>query len=59
MHRPGIGPGPPAWQAEILPLDQRCYHYELNYELFNYELTYKKPILKFLNTFWRFHRAYT
>ena len=27
MHRPGIGPGPPAWQAEILPLDQRCLHY--------------------------------
>ena len=24
MHRPGIGPGPPPWQGEILPLDQRC-----------------------------------
>ena len=23
MHRPGIGPGPPPWQGEILPLDQR------------------------------------
>ena len=25
MHRPGIGPGPPPWQGEILPLDQRCF----------------------------------
>ena len=25
MHRPGIEPGPPAWQASILPLNQRCY----------------------------------
>ena len=25
LHRPGIGPGPPPWQGEILPLDQRCY----------------------------------
>ena len=26
MHRPGIEPGPPAWQASILPLNQRCCH---------------------------------
>ena len=26
MHRPGIEPGPPAWQASILPLNQRCWH---------------------------------
>ena len=26
MHRPGIEPGPPAWQASILPLNQRCSH---------------------------------
>ena len=25
VHRPGIEPGPPAWQASILPLNQRCY----------------------------------
>ncbi len=25
MHRPGIEPGPPAWQASILPLNQRCF----------------------------------
>ena len=24
LHRPGIEPGPPAWQASILPLNQRC-----------------------------------
>ena len=24
MQRPGIEPGPPAWQARILPLNQRC-----------------------------------
>jgi hypothetical protein len=26
LHRPGIEPGPPAWQASILPLNQRCCH---------------------------------
>ena len=26
LHRPGIEPGPPAWQASILPLNQRCWH---------------------------------
>ena len=26
LHRPGIEPGPPAWQASILPLNQRCLH---------------------------------
>ena len=24
LHWPGIEPGPPAWQARILPLNQRC-----------------------------------
>ena len=24
LHRPGIEPGPPAWQASILPLNHRC-----------------------------------
>jgi hypothetical protein len=24
MQRPGIEPGPPSWQASILPLNQRC-----------------------------------
>ena len=26
LHRPDIEPGPPAWQASILPLNQRCCH---------------------------------
>nr|GBL91479.1 hypothetical protein AVEN_254824-1 [Araneus ventricosus] len=25
VHRPGIEPGPPAWQASILPLNHRCH----------------------------------
>ena len=29
LHRPGIEPGPPAWQASILPLNQRCYTWKL------------------------------
>ena len=31
LHRPGIEPGPPAWQARILPLNHRCL---LKYGLF-------------------------
>ena len=27
MHRPGIEPGPPAWQASILPLNHRCLRF--------------------------------
>ena len=26
LQRPGIEPGPPAWQARILPLNQRCVY---------------------------------
>ena len=26
MHWPGIEPGPPAWQARILPLNHQCVH---------------------------------
>ena len=25
LHWPGIEPGPPAWQARILPLNHQCY----------------------------------
>ena len=25
MHWPGIEPGPPAWQARILPLNHQCH----------------------------------
>ena len=34
MHRPGIEPGPPAWQESILPLNQRC-HIE-NFSIFSH-----------------------
>ena len=30
LHRPGIEPGPPAWQASILPLNQRCSQVRVN-----------------------------
>ena len=30
MHWPGIEPGPPAWQARILPLNHQCLEYLLN-----------------------------
>ena len=26
LHGPGIEPGPPAWQARILPLNHPCLH---------------------------------
>ena len=26
VHWPGIGPGSPAWQARILPLNHQCLH---------------------------------
>ena len=26
VHWPGIEPGPPAWQARILPLNHQCKH---------------------------------
>ena len=35
MQRPGIEPGPPAWQARILPLNQRCL--TLNIEDFRWK----------------------
>jgi hypothetical protein len=27
VHRPGLEPGSIAWEATIIPLDQRCYLY--------------------------------
>ena len=35
LHWPGIEPGPPAWQARILPLNHQCLaerecHYFIN-----------------------------
>ena len=41
MHRPGIEPGPPAWQASILPLNQRCFLTSVDKTQFS-EIVYKK-----------------
>lgn len=30
MHLPGLEPGPPAWKADILPLDYRCFAMKTN-----------------------------
>ena len=38
MHWPGIEPGPPAWQARILPLNHQC--------LVEYLLLIKQQYLK-------------
>jgi hypothetical protein len=37
VHRPGIEPGPPAWQASILPLNQHYddRHHTIKFALFN------------------------
>ena len=53
MQRPGIEPGPPAWQARILPLNQRCLIlvrkyldiilYHINLPVFK-KITKQKPI---------------
>ena len=32
LHWPGIEPGPPAWQARILPLNHQCFAVELEPE---------------------------
>ena len=34
LQRPGIEPGPPAWQARILPLNQRCLTLAIVEEMF-------------------------
>ena len=38
LHRPGIEPGPPAWQASILPLNQRCSQEEFYQKVFAFEI---------------------
>ena len=37
MHLPGVEPGSPAWQAEILPLDHRCFGENLGVEITHVE----------------------
>ena len=39
MHWPGIEPGPPAWQARILPLNHQCLH-SCTYRFFSFILTF-------------------
>lgn len=34
LHWPGIEPGPPAWQARILPLNHQCFRVHLSYAFF-------------------------
>ena len=50
MHRPGIEPGPPTWQASILPLNHRCLQFvhilrkqEETYEIYYYYLAFHNP----------------
>ena len=38
LHRPGIEPGPPAWQASILPLNHRCYKNTAHCNYYSLEL---------------------
>ena len=39
LQRPGIEPGPPAWQARILPLNQRCLSYGHKVLIYKTQLT--------------------
>ena len=51
LHRPGIEPGSPAWQASILPLDHRCErtgNRDWKSKLF-------LPFPTFVHTFWTYH----
>ena len=48
LHRPGIEPGPPAWQASILPLNQRCTVYR---RLNNILTSSNQVVLKYLKMF--------
>ena len=45
MQRPGIEPGPPAWQARILPLNQRCLIQWLNELIFIILIIYTRVSL--------------
>ena len=41
LHWPGIEPGPPAWQARILPLNHQClneFFFEFHEYLVNYSM---------------------
>ena len=44
MHWPGIEPGPPAWQARILPLNHQCSDDKTS------EITQYKEALNFITS---------
>ena len=50
MQRPGIEPGPPAWQARILPLNQRCLLAEMTIALYKTVHHFIKSFLTFTRT---------
>ena len=51
LHRPGIEPGSPAWQASILPLDHRCER-RVNRD---WKSKLLLPFPSFVHTFWTYH----
>ena len=52
MHWPGIEPGPPAWQARILPLNHQClmseHDQQSNFGLFK---SLKTPLFILIQNF--------
>ena len=50
LHRPGIEPGSPAWQASILPLDHRCER-RVNRD---WKSKLLLPFPSFVHTFWTY-----
>jgi hypothetical protein len=49
MHWPGIEPGPPAWQASILPLNHQCFIFpngQLNLFIVEDKNEYSTSIIK-------------
>ena len=58
LHWPGIEPGPPAWQARILPLNHQCYaevlpyseHYMMDNLVYVYAAVVRVQSLIFLRT---------
>ena len=52
LHWPGIEPGPPAWQARILPLNHQCLFVVDIYEGYhNYAMFDQGHVLVIVHTF--------
>ena len=47
MHWPGIEPGPPAWQARILPLNHQCKHDRMCVNIYSVNVPYVYVDLRF------------